>query len=63
MPRGMNNFDAAGDGQYFPISQRLVDGNGLHSLVGIEEQPAQHLPNAPGAGLIGRKGPPLYSLQ
>jgi hypothetical protein len=27
MPRGMNNFDAAGDGQYFPITQRLVDGS------------------------------------
>jgi hypothetical protein len=40
----MNNFDAAGDGQYFPITQRLVNGNRLHSLIGIEEQPAQHLP-------------------
>jgi hypothetical protein len=44
MPRGMNNFDAAGDGQYFPVSQGLIDGNGLRPLVGIEEQPAQHLP-------------------
>src|SRR5580692_13187359 len=38
MPRSMNHFDAASDGQYFPGGQRLVDGNRLQSLVGMEEQ-------------------------
>jgi hypothetical protein len=40
----MNDFDAASDGQYFSITQRLVDRNRRQSLVRIEEQPAQHLP-------------------
>jgi len=40
----MNNFDAAGDGQRFPGGQGLVDRDGLQSFLGIEEQPAQHLP-------------------
>ncbi len=44
MPRRMNNVDAASEGQYFPSGQRLVDGNRLHSLVGMEEQLAHHLP-------------------
>jgi hypothetical protein len=48
MPRSMNNFDAPGDGQYFPISQRLVDGDRRHSLVMIVEQPAHHLPQQAG---------------
>src|SRR6516162_2406547 len=44
MPRSMDDFDTASDGQYFPISQRLVDGNRLQSLVGMVEQLAHHLP-------------------
>jgi hypothetical protein len=40
----MNDFDAASDRQRVTGSQRLVDGNRLHSLLGIEEQPTQHLP-------------------
>lgn len=44
MRRSMNNFEAAGDWQCFARRQRLVDGDRLHSLLGTEEQPAQHLP-------------------
>jgi hypothetical protein len=40
----MNDFDAAGHGQYFAIRQRLIDGDQLKSLLGIEEHPTQHLP-------------------
>jgi hypothetical protein len=44
MPRSMNNFDTAGDGHYVPSGQWLVDGDRLQSLLGMEEQLAQHLP-------------------
>src|ERR1700733_291874 len=44
MPGSMNDFDAAGDRQYFPIGQRLDDGNRLQSFVWMEEQLAQHAP-------------------
>jgi hypothetical protein len=44
----MNNFDAAGDGQYFPRGQGLVDGNRLQSLVGMEEKIAHHAPQQTG---------------
>jgi hypothetical protein len=44
VPGGVNYFDAAGDGQYFPIGQRLVDGDRLQSLVGMKEQLAHHAP-------------------
>jgi hypothetical protein len=44
MPRSMNNFDVASDGQYFPSDQRLVDGYRLQSLVGMVELLAQHSP-------------------
>src|SRR5215471_7008813 len=43
MPGSRNNLDAAGDGQYFPSGQWLVDSDRLQSLLGMEEQPAQHL--------------------
>ena len=34
--RNMNDFDAAGDGQYFLRGQRLVDSYRLQSLVGMK---------------------------
>src|ERR1700722_3230425 len=42
MPRSMNNFNAASDGQYFPSGQRLIDGYRPQSVVGMVEQLAQH---------------------
>src|ERR1700722_11124674 len=44
MPRNMDDFDAAGDRQYFPRAQRLVYPNRLNSLVGMKEQSAHDLP-------------------
>jgi hypothetical protein len=40
----MNNFEAAGDTQYFPGGERLVGGYRLHLLIGMVEQLAQHAP-------------------
>jgi len=37
----MNYFEATRDGQCFPWGQRLVDGNRVQSLVGMEEHVAQ----------------------
>jgi hypothetical protein len=34
--RNMDDFDAAGDGQYFSVSQTLVDSYRLQSLVGMK---------------------------
>ena len=62
MPRSMNNLDAAGDGQYFPRGQRLVNGNRLHSLVGMEKRVHIARRNRPGAAPMGRKGPPLSAI-
>ena len=41
MPRSMNHFKAASDGQYFPSDQRLVYVNRRHSLLGIVEHLAE----------------------
>jgi hypothetical protein len=37
MPWNMNYIETACDGQYFPWDQRLVNGNRVQSLVGMEE--------------------------
>jgi hypothetical protein len=39
MSGSVNNFDAAGDGQHVTGGKGLIDGDRLHSLLGIEEQP------------------------
>src|SRR5215831_5893008 len=44
MPGDMNYFEATCDGQCFPRGQRVVDGNGVQSLLGMEEQVAQDSP-------------------
>src|SRR5215469_14234480 len=44
MPGDMNYLEAACDRQGFPWGQRLVDGNRVHSLFGMEEQIAQNSP-------------------
>ena len=61
-PRNMNNLDAVSNGQYLPIHQRLVNRYRVKSLFGMEEQLAQHSPQRPGAGVLGRKGPPLSAI-
>src|SRR5215469_17282878 len=38
MPGDMNYFEASRDRQYIPRGQRLVDGNRVQALVGMEEQ-------------------------
>jgi hypothetical protein len=55
MAKRMNNLEAPGDGQYFPRGQGLVDGNRLHSLVGMEKQLAHHLPEETGRAPHGPK--------
>jgi hypothetical protein len=40
----MDDFNAAGDRQYFPRAQRLVYPNRLNSLVGMKEPSAHNLP-------------------
>jgi hypothetical protein len=61
MPRGMNNFDAASDGQYFSITQRLV-AIGCSRSSGSKNSLHNTCPNRPGAGVIGRNGPPLSAM-
>ena len=44
MPGDMNYVEATRDLQCFPWDQRLVYGNGIQSLFGMEEQVAQNSP-------------------
>src|SRR5579863_4804681 len=55
MARRRNDFETAGDGQYFPRGQMLVDANRLHSLVGMEKQFTHHLPQETGCAPHGPK--------